>query len=599
MGKIPTQPQAGSLEHAADGRLESWKEIAAYLKRDVRTVQRWEKNEGLPVHRHLHDKLGTVYAYKPELDLWWNNGRVRLEGEDKTLVKAQPRGGRPWLWTIGLAVFALATVLVGLKVRGWRSYFPQSVAPLPIRSIAVLPLENLSGDASQEYFADGITEALISNLGEIKGLRVISRTSASRYKAARKPLPEIARELRVDGVLEGSIVRSGTRLHITVRLVDAATDQQLWAQSYRRDLGDVLALQNEIARAVAREIDLTVLPSGQATVAKTRRVDPAAHEAYLRGRYFWSKRSVEALNRAVEYFQRAIDVDPTFAPAYAGLGDAYTMQATWYGRVRDRLPKAKAAAEKAVELDEGLAEAHASLGYVRGTFEWDWPAAEREFRRAIELNPNYVTGRLWYGVYLSNLGRTEEALAEIRKALELDPFSLNVSSALGRALLYGGRYDQAIEQYRKVIEMDPQFDLAHLGPDEVNLQLDLAHARLGEAYLHKGMYERAVEEFQKAPRRIGGAGMAYAYAAMGKKREARRIIQQTKPDKGAEDGIAAYGMAVMYTSVGEKAQAFAWLEKAFEARTEQLVYLKVDPRFVRLRSDSRYRDLLRRMNIPE
>jgi TolB-like protein/Flp pilus assembly protein TadD len=386
----------------------------------------------------------------------------------------------------------------------------------------VLPLENLSGDASQEYFSDGMTDELITELGQISELRVISRTSAMTYKGAHKSLPEIARDLNVDSVVEGTVLRSGNQVRITAQLILAAADKHLWAQSYEGDLRDTLALQKQVARSIAEEIRIELTPHEQAVLKNVKRVNPDAHEACLKGRYFWNKRTADGLKKAADYFNEAIEKDPNYAQAYAGLADSYALLGDWeYGILapKEAYPRAKAAATKALELDSTLGEAHISLAFCLDGFDWDWESAGREFRRGIELNPGYATGHHWYAWHLTAMGRNGEAVAEMKKAESLDPLSLIISADLAEELLIAHRYDEAIKQSRKTMDLDPRFAVAHY--------------ELGQALVEKHMYNEAIAEFQKAIALSGGSttctsNLAYAYAVSGRRNEAVKMLNDLK-----------------------------------------------------------------------
>jgi TolB-like protein/Tfp pilus assembly protein PilF len=359
--------------------------------------------------------------------------------------------------------------------------------------LAVLPLENLSVDPSQEYFSDGMTDELITELRRIGNLRVISRTSVMTYKGARRPLPQIARELNVDVVVEGTVLRSGNQVRITAQLISAADDKHLWAKSYEVDLGDTLALQEQVARSIASEIRIELTPHEQAMFESVKRVNPEAYEAYLKGRYFWNKRTTESLRRAIDYFNQAIEKDPNYAPAYAGLADSYALAGDWqYGVLtpREAYPRAKAAATKAIALDSTLGEAHISLAWCLDGFDWDWEPAGGEFMRGIELSPSYATGHHWYGWHLAALGRHGEAIVELKRAESLDPLSLIIGADLAEELLIAHRYDEAIKQSRKTMNMDPFFALTHYV--------------LGEVFVQKHMYNAAIAELQKAIRVVSG-----------------------------------------------------------------------------------------------
>jgi TolB-like protein/Flp pilus assembly protein TadD len=457
-----------------------------------------------------------------------------------------------------------------------------------IESIAVLPLENLSRDPEQEYFADGMTEELITDLAKISALKVISRTSVMHYKGTQKTVPEIAKELGVDALIEGSVQRSGSRVRITAQLIHAPADRHLWAESYERDLRDVLALQGEVARAIANQIRVTLTPQEQARLTTARQVNPEARELYLKGLFQWDKRTEEGLKKSVEYFERAKEKDPSYALAYSGLAGSYNMLGLWGDLPQmESAPKAKAAAIKALEIDDQLAEAHASLGWNKFAFDWDWSGAEREFRRAIELNPGYVTAHRWLANCLTQQGRLEEALAEIRRAQQLDPISLITNSVLAYTLYMNRRYDQAVEQERKTLALDDHFAPAHWG--------------LGLALEQKGKFAEAIAESQKATtldaHPVYLAALGHAYGVAGRRGEARaalgKLVQLSK-----ERDIAWNEVAVVYAGLGEKDKALATLDAAYKRHDGQLNWLKVDPRLDPLRSDPRFEDLLRRMNLP-
>ena len=484
-----------------------------------------------------------------------------------------------------ISVVALLLVMAALawKLPTW------SRKSSAIRSLAVLPLESLSNDASQDYFADGMTDELISDLGQISALRVISRTSVMGYKHARKPLPQIARELNVDAVVEGTVLRSGDQVRITAQLIEASSDRHLWSQSYEGELRDTLALQNRVAGAIADEIRINLNPQERAALKNARVVNPQAYESYLKGRYFWNKRTANGLKVALAYFNQAIDEDANYAQAYSGLADTYALLGDWQYAVmtpKEAFPKAKAAAIKALELDSALGEAHNSLAFCLDGFDWDLESAGKEFQRAIELNPGYATAHHWYAWHLSLLGRYDEAVVEMKKAQSLDPLSLIINADLAELLVLAHSYDESIRQSLKTIEMDPNFALAH--------------NQLGQAYLQKGMREEAIAELQNALQLSGGsptcmANLARAYAAAGKRGEAEKLLSELK--KRSRPGYShATEIAVIYGALGEKDQAMSWLEKGYEERFNPGVLLR--PGFDPLRSDPRFEELVRRIGLP-
>lgn len=493
-------------------------------------------------------------------------------------------------FTVSVLAFVLLVALaLGLNVGKLRERLLGRPGPPHIESVAVLPLENLTGDSSQEYFVDGMTDALITDLAQISALRVISRTSVMQYKGARKPLLEIAKRLNVDAVVEGAVVRSGDRVRISAQLVHVATDKHLWAKSYEGDLRDVLALQSDAARDIVREIRIRLTAEEQMQLAHAIPVNTEAYELYLKGRYFWNKRTPEDLKKALDYFQRAIDRDRNYALAYAGLADTYDLLGNYrVAGIEEPYAKAKAAANKALEIDETLAEAHASLGFAKLWHDWDWSGAEREFKHAIALNPNYATAHHWYAVYFWAVGQLDKAIAEMQRALELDPLSLIINRNAAWTFYFARQYDRAIEQAQKAIEMDPNFALAHL--------------TLGDAYLQKRMNEQAIAEFQRGVAHwpdFQYVVLGYAYAAAGKRGEATKILNQLKRRWPQDSQMPyPYELALIYLGLGQKDQAFVWLDRAYKRRADSLIRLRVEPFVDPLRSDPRFQDLLRRMNFP-
>jgi TolB-like protein/DNA-binding winged helix-turn-helix (wHTH) protein/Flp pilus assembly protein TadD len=502
----------------------------------------------------------------------------------------EPAGPRRRMWPTRRLIVALTLVLsLSLAVLAVWLFRSRGSAPTRIRSLAVLPLDNLSGDASQNYFADGMTDELITDLAQISALRVISRTSVMAYRGARKPLPQIARELKVDAVVEGTVLRSGDQVRITAQLIEASTDKHLWSQSYEGELRDTLALQSRVARAIADQIRINLTPQEQAALKNAKVVNPEAYEAYLKGRYFWNKRTGDNLKVALAYFHQAIDEDPKYAQAYSGLADTYALLGDWqYGVMpsKEAFPKAKAAAIKAVELDGALGEAHNSLAFILDGFDWDFDSAGKEFQRAIELSPSYATAHHWYAWHLSLLGRYDEAIAEMRKAENLDPLSLIINADLAELLVLAHSYDESIRQSRKTIEMDPNFALAH--------------NQLAQAYLEKHMYDVAVAELQKAVPLSGRsptciANLARAYVASGKRSEAIELLSDLKKRSNPSYSNAAE-IAAVYVSLGDKDQAMNWLEKGYDERFNPSVLLR--PGFDPLRSDPRFQDLVHRIGLP-
>ena len=522
-------------------------------------------------------------------------GRPGPELESAVLGSPEPqpqiavRSGRRWLW---LAVVAAVCVL-GLAGWGWRMWRNRAATPAAplVRSLAVLPLQNLSGDPTQEYLADGLTEELIGRLANIHGLRVISRTSAMHFKNTQLSVPEIAKMLGVDAIVEGSVIREGNQVRVHAQLIRGTSDEHIWAGEYQREYGSLLALQDEVARSIAERIEISLTPQERETLASTRPVDPEAYENYLKGRYYFNQRTHDALNESIKFFKRAITQDPGYALGYSGLADAYAMLGFRGGSPsKEALSRAKAAALRAIELDDTLAEAHASLAFIAETHEWDWATAEREYKRSVQLSPGDARDHNWYAGYLMYMGRFEEGISEAKRARDLDPLSLPVNNALAGRLLAAGRYDEALEQVQKTLQLDP-----HFAP---------AHQTLGWTYLHNGKREEAIQEFQRALQLSGTddtdlmLDLGFAYATAGDQEEARKILARLKTLN--ERGLVPSGsIGILYGALGELDEAFAWLEKAYDERDPQLTYLKVGRRFEPLRQDQRFQQLVHRMGLPE
>ena len=486
------------------------------------------------------------------------------------------------------ALLIVAPLVLAALVYAW--YTKEKPRPT-VLSILVLPLENLSSDPEQEYFADGITDTLIGDLAKISGLHVISRTSSMHYKGTKKSLPEIARELRVDAVVEGTVQRSGDRVVIRAQLIHAATDVHLWVQDYEREMRDVLDLQSEIAQAIARQIQIKMTPDEQARLKSTHPVRPKAFDLYLQGRYlYWNKRTEENLDKAVEHFQNAIKEDSSFAQAYVGLADCYNALGTVMVSALPPIESrrlAEAAAAKALELDPALAEAHGALGYVKH-LDWKWTAAEQDFKRALELNPNYANAHNFYAGYLMSKGLIDESIVSSNRARELDPFSLAISSQRGFLLENARRYDEAIEQLRGVIAMDPNHYHAHWV--------------LSHTYAAKGQFDEAIVAGKKAvdlsgraPGALGMLGLAYGLAE--RKTEAQKILDELLKLSQTRY-VTPVALVNVYIGLGDKEQAFVWLEKAYQERSNYLAFIKVFPLLDPLRSDPRFNDLVRRVGLP-
>jgi TolB-like protein/DNA-binding winged helix-turn-helix (wHTH) protein/Tfp pilus assembly protein PilF len=492
-----------------------------------------------------------------------------------------------WAVLAGLAVPLVAlTVLFLFRQRpGFVSSYARKIA-----SIAVLPMENLSGDSNQDYFADGMTDELIASLARISSLRVISHTTAMDYKGTHKSLEKIANDLHVDAVVEGTVLRSGDRVRITAELIQVSTDRHLWADTYEGPLGDVLALQNQVVSAIVSQIRIKLTPQDKETLAAKHPINSDAFEDYLKGRYYWGKRSEDALDKAIHYFQSATEKDPNYALAYAGLADCYgILGAAIVGTVPtiEVASKAEAAAKKAVELDPALAETQTALATVQFNDDWNWKAAEAGFRRAIQLNPTYATAHQRYSLYLIAMGRTEESLEEMNQARSLDPLSLSVNFSLGWRLYMARQYAQAITQLINTIEMDPTYLLAHIV--------------LGQSYEQVGAYAEAIAELQKAasmspdnPQVL--AALGHAYAAAGKRAEALQLMDQLKTLL-AHRYVSPFYMALLYAGLGDRRQAVVWLDRGYDDRSNNMIFLNVVPQFDSLRSEPRFQDLRRRIGL--
>jgi serine/threonine protein kinase/Flp pilus assembly protein TadD len=504
---------------------------------------------------------------------------VQSKSQTGQLTKQSPRKStrlKPFIyWSSGLLVLLLIVFIM---------LFPSGRGE-PIDSIAVLPLENPLGDPQQNFFADGMTETLITDLSKISALRVISRTSVMRYKSTEKSLPQIADELGVDAVVEGSVLRIGDTVRITAQLIHAKTDRHLWAESYDQKLSDVLALHKKMARTIVGEIKAKLPPEEEKYLTKSISVDSKAHEAYLRGRYLWNRRTKQSVESSIDYFKKAIQIDPSYANAYVGLADAYNIMGDYrFSPPLEALPKVKEAALRALDLDETLGEAYTALGKASHLFEWNWSAAESYFQKAIELNPNYASAYQWYAEYLVTMGRYEEAITRMEHALTLDPLSLIINTNVGWMYYFAGRYDEAVEPYEKAVALEPTFSPAH--------------EKLGHLYLEIGMFEEAMEQLHKHKTLLGGgpnANLGYGYTVIGNTQECMKIVNDLERIAGV--GNVSFGIALLYSGLGQNDHAFKWLEKAYEKRVAQLVWVNADPRFKNLHSDPRFPAFLQKMGL--
>ncbi|HEY7409452.1 MAG TPA: tetratricopeptide repeat protein [Vicinamibacteria bacterium] len=592
-------------------RLESWKEIAAYLRRSPRTVQRWERSSGLPVHRLLHDRLGSVYAYPSELDAWWEERRVSLGAEDveeapekvdaagsaDTLgepapplaaeappADASPAGAPPsgrrrasW-WRAG----TVAAAALAVAAAGWTAWSRRkAAAPRPQR-LAVLPFANFTGSPEQDFLSDGLTEELTAELGRLPQLGVIARTSVMRFKKTDKGIREIGRELRVDYVLEGSVRQADRRLRVTAQLIRVADEVHVWADSFDREGGDLIGVQREIARRVAEETRL------RTAAAPEPAVDPEAHLAYLRGRYHWARRTEQGFREGLHHFQQAIVKDPGWARPFTGLADTYMLMANYgFLPVGEATPKARDAAQLALRLDPDLAEAHASLGLILGSHDWDFAGAERAFRRALELNPSHAAARLWYGLLLLDLGRVEEARVQFQRGLEADPLSEGLRSQLAACDFQEGRYDRALAAERAVAEASP---------DQPNAWISIARVHLVTGRPDDALAAVArARELTSDHASVMGLH-AYALARAGRREEARDVLERLVAATGPRKA-RAFDLALAATGLGERERALAWLEQMVEERHVGVRSLAGYPEFDSLRTEPRFQAVLARVGI--
>ena len=580
-----------------EDRLDSWKEIAAYLSRDVTTVQRWEKREGMPVHRHQHDRQGSVYAFSSELDAWVLSRKRRLDEEDQerlaempvdTEVDSRPTGtswARAWIVLGGVVVLALIVGTGTYLMIGSRAGYTSEPK---ITSLAVLPLNNLSGDPAQEYFAAGMTEEVIGRLSMIRGLRVISRTSVMRFKDTHMSAPEIAKTLNVDAIVEGSVIREGGRVRVHAQLIRGATDAHIWSETYDRELRDALALESEVAQSIARRVEVTVTGEERARLVAARHVSPEVYESYLKGVFTFNKSVTKAdIEESIGYFDEAIKRDPTFAPAYVGLANAYADLGTIFvgvppGEVR---PKIISAARKALELDPELAEAHLSLANVQQR-QWQWAQAESEYKRALELNPSDASAQAGFADWLLCQGRTDEALTWTQRAREHDPLAVG-GLTMGWILFQAHRYNEAIQEIRGVLAVK------HDDPE--------ALWSLGFPLIANGQAEEAIPVLEKvvsvSERSPGSVELlATAYARAGHRTEALSLINELKRRR-LKSYVPAGAFINPYLGLGDYDQAFAWFERAYQEQSNILQFLKVHPFFDPVRNDPRFADLLHRVGL--
>jgi TolB-like protein/Tfp pilus assembly protein PilF len=595
-------PGIPASEKTSEGRLNSWKEIAAYLNRDVTTVQRWEKREAMPVHRHVHDKRGSVYALIPELDAWLQTRRLppgeeqegkeqegkeqeperpeEGEGDHRRRTTLRPRG---WLALAGVGVLGLLAVayVTSRVLRG-------NAAQSKITSLAVLPLKNLSGDPTQEYLSDGMTDALIDRLSRIHDLRVISRTSVMRFKNPQISVREIAGKLNVDGIVEGSVMRQGNRIRVTAQLIRGATDEHFWSETYDRELRDVFAVQSELAQSIAKKVQVTATGKEHQRLIAARSVAPEVYESYLKGRFAYDKSNGRAgLEESIGYFDHAIEMDPTFAPAYVGRANAFSTLGTVFvgAPAEETRPKVISAARKAMELDPDLAEAHVLLANVQQE-QWHWADAEAEYRRALELNPNDADAHAGLALWMLCRGRTDEALAWAQRGRELDPLAVSGAS-IAWILFQSRRYQDAVRELRSALAVQPD-DASALSDLGFTL---VANNQAGDAV---PILEKAISLSNGSPAATGVLVRAYFHS--GRRVDALRLLAELQKRKKA--GYVPAGAFVnAYLGLGDNEQAFVWLEQAFKEQSNILQFLKVHPFFDPLRADPRFADLVHRVGL--
>jgi TolB-like protein/Tfp pilus assembly protein PilF len=590
-----TFPSASPPERAAEAPLDSWKEIAAYLGRDVTTVQRWEKREAMPVHRHVHEKRGSVYALGSELDAWLQSRRPRL-GEQEN---GQPSGApaespvgeerKPAFWTPYWLALA-GTVVLGLLAVVYVVSRTRTPAPAPpkIRSLAVLPLKNMTGDPSQEYLADGMTDALIGRLSSIHDLRVISRTSVMRFKDPQISVPKIAEALHVDAIVEGSVMRDGNRIRVTAQMIRASSDEHFWSETYDRELRDVFTLQSELAQSIAEKVEATATGEEQQRLAAARPVAPEVYESYSKGEFALNKSSSKAeFEASIPYFEDAIRRDPTFAPAYVGLANAYSNLGTVFigGSPEETRPKVVSAAEKALELDPNLAEAHVLLADVKQK-QWHWADAEVEYKRALELDPNSAAAYEGLALWLACQGRADEALASAERGRELDPLAVSFED-FGWTLFQTRHYDQATRELRAALAVQPS---------DLGAMMDL-----GFVLIANNQPEDAIPVLEKAVAMSNrGAGplgiLVRAYAHAGRRSDALRLVAELKRRRNT-GYVPAAAMVNAYLGLDDNEEAFVWLEQAYKEQSNMLQFVKVHPYFDPIRSDPRFKDLVHRIGL--
>ena len=581
-----------SLGRPPEKRLDSWKEIAAYLNRDITTVQRWEKREAMPVHRHLHAKRGSVYALTHELDAWVVSRRLRIEAALPVLAAGTaPHPNRASFPRVRPAL--VSVLILALGVASWlalrhRTAAPAAPAPAKIRSLAVLPLRNLSGNPDQDYLADGITEALIGSLSEIHNLRLTSHTSVQRFRNTQLSAPEIAKMLGVDALVEGSIIRDGSRIRVTAQLIRGATDEHFWSETYDREMRDVLTLQSDLAQAIADKVEVTVTGYERQRLTATRPVAPEVYESYLQGRFALRQGNTRAaMEQSVADFEAAVRRDPAFAPAYLGLAQAYGSLGTVYAgeSPAETRPKEIHFARQALALDPDLVQAHVLLADTLQR-QWHWSEAETEYRRALDLNPNDAGAHAGFAGWLSCQGRTDEAIAQIRFARQLDPTTVS-GADVSWILFQSHRFDEAVRESRSAAVVEP---------DDAGTLLTLGFALIADnqAAAAVPVLEKAVALSNGSPAATGVLIRAYAHA--GRRGDALRLLASLKRRR-AEGYVPAGAFVNAYLGLDDQEQAFYWLEQAYDEKSNILQFVKTHPYFDPLRGDPRFADLVHRVGL--
>ncbi|MBB5060442.1 TolB-like protein/Tfp pilus assembly protein PilF [Granulicella aggregans] len=586
--------QISPVASESEKRLDSWKEIAAYLNRDVTTVQRWEKREGMPVHRHVHDKRSSVYAITHELDAWIQSRRSRVdESEPETeLPSATPDYTEATNRRGAYLRFALAAFLgFDLAVVAWLVFQHRATTSVvtPIHSLAVLPLRNLSGDATQEYLADGITEALIGRLANIHDLRVISHTSVMHLKDAQLSIPQIAKTLGVDAIVEGSVMTQGDHIRVTAQLIRGATDQHFWSETYDRGISDVLSLESELAQSIADKVEVTVTGEEHQRLSSARPVAPEVYESYLKGGFALGQGNRAGDEQSIHYFEDAIRRDETFAPAYVGLARAYTNLGTVFSGVPPEAtrPKVISFARKALTIDPNLSEAHVALAFVLQE-EWHWTEAEAEYKRALELNPNDAQAYSWFSLWQVCQGQTDKAVASIEHARALDPVGVSGGS-VAWILFQSHRYEDAIRESSSALAIQPNSAITLTG---LGFAL-IADNKSADAI---PVLEKAVSLSHDSPAATGVLIRAYAHA--GRRDDAVRLLAELNNRR--KTGYVPSGAFVnAYLGLDDKEQAFYWLEQAYKEQSNILQFLNSHPYFDPIREDRRFADLVRRVDLKE